>query len=145
MMATAVDQLTEPEQPAPALYGVVREALGAINDGSADALIELWFKLRLLDTQGYRPELGHCVICGQNSPEAAYAFSPDRGGIVCRSDSGPLDAPMTAPQIKFWRLLSDYPYATISQIAGAQALAIHTLPLCDTFYEHHLGKAFRPR
>jgi len=143
-IATAIDRLTEPDQPAPALYGVVREALGALDSGATGALIELWFKLRLLDTLGYRPELNQCVICGQHSPDTTYAFSPERGGIVCHADAGPLDTPMSASQIKFWRLLSDYPYTTVAQIADAPALATATLSLCDGFYEHHLGRMFRP-
>src|SRR5688572_2993058 len=64
-IAAAVDRLTEPDQPAPALYGVVREALAALDTGATGPLIELWFKLRLLGTLGYRPELGSCIICGQ--------------------------------------------------------------------------------
>jgi len=144
LIAGAVDKLTEPDHPAAALYSMVREALGALDAGAGGALFELWFKLRLLETLGYRPELGGCMSCGQNSPEAIYLFSTERGGIVCASDSRPLDSPITALQIKFWRLLCDYPYGTISHIADAAALADQTLPLCDGFYEHHLGSQFRP-
>lgn len=144
-IATAVDRLTEPDQPAPALYGVLREALEALDGGGSTLLIELWFKLRLLDTLGYRPELGSCIVCGEHAPDATYAFSPERGGIVCHADAGALDPAMSASQIKFWRLLSDYPYVTVAQIAGASALATITLPLCDDFYEHHLGRSFRPQ
>ncbi len=144
LIAKAVDRLTEPDHPAAALYAMVREALAALDSGAAGALFELWFKLRLLETLGYRPELGSCMICAQNSPEARYSFSTERGGIVCASDSSPLDVPMSALQIKFWRLLCDYPYVTISHIDDAAALAQQTLYLCDGFYEHHLGSQFRP-
>jgi recombinational DNA repair protein (RecF pathway) len=67
-----------------------------------------------------------------------------RGGIVCHSDAAALDTPMTTAQIKFWRLLCDYNYVTIAQIANAADLAADTLQLCDLFYEHHLGNAFKP-
>jgi len=144
LIASAVDKLTEPGHPAPALYAVVREAFGALDGGAGGALFELWFKLRFLDTLGYRPELGACMICGQKSPASSYAFSAERGGIVCASDSGALDTPMSAQQIKFWRLLCDYPYVTISHIADASELANTSLALCDSFYEHHLGRQFRP-
>lgn len=143
-IAKAVDRLTEPAQPAPALYAVVREALRALDASGSPVLIELWFKLRLLDTLGYRPELSGCIICGQNAPAATYAFSAERGGLVCHSDAGALDQPFTLEQIKFWRLLCDYNYGTISHIAGAQTLAQTTLALCDNFYEHHLGISFKP-
>ena len=144
MIAKAVDRLTEPSQPAVALYDVVREALTALNEGGAGPLIELWFKLRLLDTLGYRPELSGCIVCGQNSPDTTYAFSIERGGIVCHSDSSVIDTTFDETQIKFWRLLCDYPYGTIAHITGGTKLAILSLFLCDGFYEHHLGAAFKP-
>lgn len=138
------DRLTEPSQPAPALYAVTLEALLALDTQGPAQLVELWFKLRLLDILGYRPELGACVICAESSPTASYAFSAERGGIVCLSDAGALDVPFSLEQIKFWRLLCDYNYGTISHIAGAEGLALATLSLCDNFYEHHLGQSFKP-
>lgn len=143
-VAKAVDRLTEPGQPAPAVYGVVREVLQALDAGANGPLVELWVKLRLLDTLGYRPELGGCIVCSQSTETTTYAFSTERGGIVCHSDSSSIDAPFSSMQIKFWRLLCDYPYGTIAHIAGAASLAVATLSLCDDFYEHHLGITFRP-
>jgi DNA repair protein RecO (recombination protein O) len=143
-MAKATDRLTEPGQATPGLYQLLREGLGALDAGAGGPLIELWFKLRLLNALGYRPELSACIICGRHSPELEYAFSAERGGIVCHSDAAALDTPMTTAQIKFWRLLCDYNYVTIAQIANAADLAADTLQLCDLFYEHHLGNAFKP-
>jgi DNA repair protein RecO (recombination protein O) len=144
LIARAADRLIESSQPAPQLYALVRQALEALNDGAAGPIIELWFKLRLLSELGYRPELGACIACGDHTSGKAYAFSPERGGIVCPVDAGALDAPMSEPQIKFWRLLCDYPYGTISHVMDAATLATTTLALCDAFYEQHLGKQFRP-
>jgi DNA repair protein RecO (recombination protein O) len=142
--AVATDRLLEAGQPQPELYRVLAEVLRTLDDGSGGPLPELWFKLRLLNVLGYRPELERCVICGLHDPEAVYAFSPDRGGIVCRADSMPTDLAMSNEAIKLWRLLSDYPFATISQIIGAPQLAATSLPACDAFYEHHLGRSFKP-
>lgn len=144
LMAGSVDRLTEPGQPQPALYGVLREGLGALDAGAGGPVIELWYKLRLLDTLGYRPELSGCTVCGESGESASYHFSAERGGIVCHADSSAIDPTMSALQIKFWRLLCDYPYGTIAHIAGAHELATASLPLCDSFYEHHLGRAFKP-
>lgn len=144
MMAGSVDRLTEPGVPQPALYGMLREALTSLDGGAGGPLIELWFKLRLLDILGYRPELSGCVVCGEAGEETKYHFSAQAGGIVCHPDSNALDPAMSAMQIKFWRLLCDYPYGTISHIADAADLAAATLEFCDAFYEHHLGRAFKP-
>lgn len=143
-LTLAIDRLTEPGQSQPAIFLLLKDALQALNAGHPRILLELWFKLRLLDLLGYRPELASCAICSQHDTHTFYAFSLERGGIVCHSDSQPLDTPMTTEQIKFWRLLSDYPYDTIAHIASAAELAQATLSLCDSFYEHHLGRAFKP-
>jgi DNA repair protein RecO (recombination protein O) len=143
-MATAIYRLVETQHPQPTLYAVLAEALRAIDAGAGGPLPELWFKLRLLEVLGYHPELGHCVVCGRSDPELGYFFDAARGGIVCQSDATATARPMPNPAIKLWRILSDHPYATASQISGAAALATDTLALCDDFYEHHLGRAFHP-
>jgi DNA repair protein RecO (recombination protein O) len=142
--ATATDRLLEPGQPQPELYGVLAELVRALDAGAGGALPELWFKLRLLDTLGYRPELEHCVVCGRHDETTNYAFSPERGGIVCQTDAIPTDHPMPTAAIKLWRLLSDYPYAAVSRVAGASDLSANSLGACDGFYAHHLGRTFLP-
>lgn len=143
-LATAVDRLTEPGQPSPELYATLREALQDLDTGTTNSLLELWFKLRLLNILGYQPELTTCTICSTQDPESIYAFSPARGGIVCQSDTTPGDYPMNPNTIKFWRLLSAHPYNIAAAVNQAETLAKDTLAVCDAFYEHHLGRAFRP-
>jgi DNA repair protein RecO (recombination protein O) len=143
-ITTAIDRLIEPGQAQAPLYDLLAEALHAVDAGATGPLPELWFKLRLLQLLGYRPELGACVVCGTHDPTIGYAFSPSRGGIVCAPHTTPGDHPMSLAAVKFWRILSDHPYATATQIADAPATAAVTLALCDAFYEHHLGRSFRP-
>lgn len=143
-MATAIDRLTEPEQTPPGLYQLLREALQALSTGASGALPELWFKLRLVNLLGYRPELSACVTCGAHNADLIYAFSPSRGGITCPSDTTPGDSHMSIAEIKFWRVLSDHSYTTAAQITNAVTTATQTLGLCDAFYEHHLGRSFQP-
>lgn len=143
-IATAVDRLTEPGQAAAHLYNLVNEALRAIDAGAGGPLPEIWFKLRLLDALGYRPELGACIACSRHDPQTQYHFSPGRGGLVCAIDAEPGDPPLPHTDIKFWRLLSGQNYAVISRIAGTTPMAARGLPAVNAFYEHHLGRTFRP-
>jgi DNA repair protein RecO (recombination protein O) len=144
MMAEAVDRLVEPGQGQYKLYELFREALHALDGGADGPVIELWFKLRLLEVLGYRPELSACIACGRHDEAINYRFDPARGGIVCESDSDAISRPMDQGTIKFWRLLSDYPYTTIHKIAAAQAIAAASLRDCDDFYDHQLGRHFSP-
>jgi DNA repair protein RecO (recombination protein O) len=143
-ITTAIDRLTEPGQAAAPLYDLVSEALHAIDAGAGGPLPELWFKLRLLNALGYRPELGACIVCGRHDPQTQYHFSPSRGGLVCATDAEPGDQPLAHADIKFWRLLSGQNYAVVSRVTGATAIATRSLPAIDAFYEHHLGRTFRP-
>jgi DNA repair protein RecO (recombination protein O) len=143
-MAAAVDRLTEPGHPQPKLYEVLAEGLRAIDGGASGPLPELWFKLRLLEVLGYRPELSACLACGRSDADTEYLFDAARGGLVCQADAGSTARPMSQTAIKLWRILSDYPYGTVAQINDAAAQARATLVACDEFYEHHLGRAFRP-
>ncbi len=142
--AGMTDKLAQERHAQPELYSHLHEALQAVNEGAGGPLIELWYKLRLLQLAGFRPELTHCVICGQANGEVVYQFDAAHGGIVCDTCALPGARPVSTTSIKLWRLLSDYPYVTISQIAGGPSLASASLPACDEFYEHHIGRAFRP-
>ncbi len=142
--AGLTDKLSTEHHAAPELYAHLREALEAVNDEADSSLIELWYKLRLLHLTGYRPELMRCVVCGQDSDTMEYQFDAPRGGIVCMNCANAASRSLSTTTIKLWRLLSDYPYATISRVSRGVELATASLPACDEFYEHHIGKAFRP-
>jgi len=137
--ATLIDRTAAERQPQTGLYSHLNQALHALEKGQGSQLLELWFKLRLLNLTGVRPELSHCVICGTADPAQTYALKLAAGGIVCRNDAGAGDAPMSLPAIKLWRLLSDYPYDTVATISDGPALATATLPLCNAFCEYHLN------
>jgi len=137
------DRTAQERTPQPELFAHLSEALHAADAGARGPLIELWFKLRLLNLIGYRPELTACIVCGTHAGSATYAFDAPRGGLVCTNDAGATSRPISTEAVKLWRLLCDYPYTTIARIAGAADLAAATLPLGDEFYEHHLGHSAR--
>src|ERR1700690_4281358 len=112
-------------------------------DGSADATPELWFKLRLLDRLGYRPELGRCLVCGASGQEHEYLFNVELGGIVDLGCSTPGNLSLSHDQIKLWRLMLTQPLAAVRGVVGVEQLAAATLPVCNQFYDYTFGKRFR--
>lgn len=143
-MGAAVDHLIQPGHPQPKVFAMLGEGLRALEGGAGGPLPELWFKLRLLELMGYRPELNICAVGGERDPAISYYFDAERGGIVCAGDATTRTNPMSPSTIKFWRLLCDYPYTTVSQIADGPALASASLRLCNEFYDYHLGRSFSP-
>lgn len=142
MTASMIDRLVEENHPQADIYDLTGEMLRHLEAGQGGKLPELWFKLRLLQLLGYRPELKACISCGRHSPEASYAFSPERGGIVCESCREAIATPMPHPVIKLWRILSDHPFEIVTHVDGAETLAAGSLSACDQFYQYHLGRVF---
>jgi DNA repair protein RecO (recombination protein O) len=142
MTASMVDRLVEENHPQSDIYELTSEMLHLLEAGQDGKLPELWFKLRLLQLLGYRPELRACLACGQAGAAASYSFSSERGGIVCEPCREATATPMSHPVIKLWRILSDHPFANVTGISGAESLAGISLSDCDGFYQYHLGRAF---
>jgi DNA repair protein RecO (recombination protein O) len=143
LFAEMVNRLSSEREPHPGLYDLVREAYAELSTGAPDATLELWFKLRLLDRLGYRPELKDCMICHTSASDRQYAFNVELGGIVDQGCSTPGNLPLTHEQIKLWRLMLAHPLGAVRRVGEAAALATATLPLCDQFYDYTFGKRFR--
>ena len=142
MVATLIDRMAPAGESSPELYSHTRDALGAIEAGERGALVELWFKLRLLAITGLRPDMDQCLVCGHRE-DGTYWFEAERGGLTCDDCRSAIATPMATAAIKLWRLLLDYPYATISRIGGAVPMAEASLGACDDFYDAHVGRSVR--
>jgi DNA repair protein RecO (recombination protein O) len=79
-----IDLLVAEQAPDPAIFDLIEETLGAVEEAPAGALDPaLWrFELGLAAALGYAPELASCVSCGRPAGEGA-SFSPRLGGAVC--------------------------------------------------------------
>lgn len=144
LFASMVNKLVDEAEPHIEVYELLIAGLGALESTGVEPQLELWFKLRLMDALGYKPQLDSCVICGENSREVAYFISPERGGLVdlrCRN-LGDIDISINA--IKLWRLILDHTYASIRTLTESALISTATLAACDALYEYHLGRAFHP-
>lgn len=78
----AVDQLTVEPEPNPQLYRMLVGVLRTIATCPGPLVVPAFF-WKLLAAEGYRPEINHCVRCGET--EQLVAFDIHQGGVVCRS------------------------------------------------------------
>ncbi len=144
LFAEIIDRLLDEGVGQPELYMAVASVFGGLGEGGDVRLLELYFKLQLMDALGYKPELSHCVVCHQSDSAAEYYFVPSLGGIADKSCTSDRRFAMTAGQIKFWRLVSTHSLRDVQRITGAGELADQTLPACDDFIEYHFGRRFSP-
>lgn len=142
--ATAVDRLVEPGHGSYKLYEALRETVHALDEQGGSRALELWFKLRLLDSLGYRPDLAGCAVCAKSDAGESYVFSPAKGGLLCAAHAEAGTASIPTTTIKYWRLALDQPFTIVSGIQGGESVAGASINLLDEFYEHHVGRAFRP-
>lgn len=141
LFAEMVNRLSINEEPHPGMFDLVRESFLGL--GEADPVLELWFKLQLLDKLGYRPELSSCIVCDITDSGRQYLFDSERGGIVDQGCSAPGSHAVSHEQIKLWRLMLDRRLTDIRRIEKAADLSAESLRICDAFYDYTFGKRFR--
>ena len=82
--AALVENMTAQEDPSEELFEELLLVMRRLNKGVDPALALFAFEARLLALCGFLPELGRCVSCGMVRRGRGVAFSPARGGIMCR-------------------------------------------------------------
>ena len=75
---------TREEDPDPGLFGLLRWALGSLDEGAGALRTAALFHLLLLTHSGYRPSFSHCVLCQTMiHPARTFALLPGSGGLLC--------------------------------------------------------------
>jgi DNA repair protein RecO (recombination protein O) len=77
-----VDKFTLEEEPNEPLFRLLAQTLSRLNNDHPSDHVVRYYEIRLLDYLGFRPELSHCVVSGEEiKPEDQY-FSASLGGVV---------------------------------------------------------------
>lgn len=142
LFAEMLDKLLEEGSPSLTAYRITSEAYQQLDNGQANTITELSFKLRLLESLGYCPELINCAACGQRLAGELW-INPERGGIVDRACKSALDAPIDPNHVKLWRLLITSSVDRVRQLGGTEAAAKESLVNCNRFYDYIFGRKFK--
>jgi DNA repair protein RecO (recombination protein O) len=142
LLADMIDKLTEEGVSQSAVYDMTEACYADLSQRGGDAVLELFFKLRLLDALGYKPGLDGCSICGGRGAAAEYFFVPELGSIVDDACVTYRQLPMSASQIKLWRLMLSHPLEQLRRLEGVVEQAATSLGICHLFYDYTFGKRF---
>ncbi len=82
-VAELADKFTYENEDHPGLYRLLVETLRRLEVFPDADLAVRYYELRLLDLVGFRPELQHCVRCGEPLRPEPQFFAPREGGAVC--------------------------------------------------------------
>ncbi|MGE4271930.1 MAG: DNA repair protein RecO [Desulfitobacterium sp.] len=83
-MAELLDVATIPGQPHPELFTLIFSSLFLV-ETCDPALVQSAYTLKLMTQLGYRPRFMECAECGQKIQGERHLFSPESGGVVCRT------------------------------------------------------------
>ena len=85
-MTELIDVSTQDRQPAPELFALFDEALGALAQSApvpGPPMVLRHFEMSLLTFSGYALQLTDCAHCGGELPPGAGNFNARAGGLVC--------------------------------------------------------------
>ncbi len=108
-----VDKFTYEEEENAAIYVNLIKALSRLDKGEDGYLVLRYFEIRMLDVLGFRPELQHCMVTGEEiKPEDQY-FSAALGGVVSpEAGKGlPGAVPVSVRALKYMRHFQRSTYA----------------------------------
>jgi DNA repair protein RecO (recombination protein O) len=78
------DALLPEAAPHPGAYGLLLQALRALDAGEAGyGTVPRYAELRLLEETGYLPELMRCLVCEDELVQGYHRYAPMQGGTVC--------------------------------------------------------------
>ena len=84
-MVNVIQALTPDRDPNTDIFQALIDGLSSLESGSDSELCALLFQIHILGHTGFRPQIDHCAECGTYTGMVAMTFSPQSGGIICRS------------------------------------------------------------
>ena len=116
-VAELLDRLTPDGQENYAVYHLLAETLGLLNDVAVPELLARWYEVQLLGLLGYRPELIECVECRTVLGPEVSGWSPALGGVLCpacRRVTAARELSVTA--FKMLRLMQRSPWLEVARV-----------------------------
>ncbi len=108
-----LDRFTYEEGENAALFRLLADTLARLEGADNHARLVLrYYEIRLLDIVGFRPELFHCLACGETIQAQDQYFSAEQGGVLCpkcgRETSGA--RPISMDALRYLRYFQRSPY-----------------------------------
>lgn len=113
-----LDRFTVEDDKHVGIYQLLADALGWLTEHEDVLLVARFYELRLLGLAGFRPQLFHCVACGESIEEQDQFFSAELGGVLC-PDCQTKDrraVAITAVSLKVLRYLQTRPWNTVHSL-----------------------------
>jgi len=125
----------EPNEP---LFLLLLTGLGLLGDVDPELLARS-FELRAFACMGYRPELDHCVSCGDKIEGGRLAFAAGAGGVVCGTCAPGHRTVLLSPQaMAVMRSLTRLPPERVGLLKVPDYTRQEIKTALRQFWEYHL-------
>ncbi len=141
-LLSLAEAVAEPEQEQQELFMLLLHTLSRLtfSDQPWKPLLS-GFLLHFCASQGFRPRLSHCAVCGRSLPEEGpFFFGAEEGGLLCEGCRTRRDqAPLSAAQARWMRMALSS--GSASWVDTPQAFA--PFRLLRDYTERRLGRRIR--
>jgi len=104
-------------------------------------LYELAFKLKFIKALGFAPNLFRCAGCGAQTQN--YAFSPEKGGLVCPTCKSVADPPIELGLARSLKAALELPLSKLGRLKLNEDALSCADQLLDGFIGYHLHPVTR--
>lgn len=100
-----LDRFTYEEGENPAVYRLLVNTLERLDSALPPETTVHYFRIRLLDSLGYRPQFFQCSVCSKDIQPVSQYFSAEQGGVLC-PNCGPQQPgarPISVDTLRYFR------------------------------------------
>jgi len=144
-MADLIDNFASENESNPDMFQIFLEMLGYLQIGEGEILLR-FFEMKLLENQGYLPELYNCVSCKNPLAPETNLFNHSYGGIMCRScfkDGASEKHPISVNSIKVLRHIHNNSYQNTRGIKLSKQLSDELSKLLSFYIRHVLERKLK--
>ena len=137
-----LDGLVETEDPNPAIFDLLHDALLFLSGGASAKRTARIFEVKLLELLGLMPEIKACVVCRTQQPEPAIFHVP-LGGIACRACSKDGGLPVSKGTLHFLEHVRRAPFRELGPVKVSQAVGEELERTLRRFVDFHLSQKLK--
>lgn len=140
-----IDRLTEGHGQGPNVFGLLYEALHAINEQYDPEAIALFVEWKMLPVAGVHPVLHQCANCG--ATEGEFAFSFQEIGFLCHRcfQIDPYLVRITPTQLRLIRTFFTVPIEQVGSLDLKKPTKQFMKKIVRTIYDEQVGVRLKSR
>ena len=129
----------------PKVFGLLYQALVALNQQNELEPLRRLFEIRLLSLSGYKPQLEHCVLCRKTPANGMIHFSYTHNGILCSScsNSARVDIQFSVGTRNYIKKLLEVEIKTCERLKFPKSQIVEIEKVTHRLVLSHLGRELK--